>query len=317
MKNKKNTLKIVIFSIIILLSGIKILFANQEFKVVAKINSEIITNIDVLKEYTYLVTLTSNLKDYKKEQGLSLAKKTLINELIKKNELKKYYDLDKENDYYNKIFKDFYSKLNFKTEVEFETFLNSNELDLDKVRRKIRIESLWNQYIFEKYRAKIVVDENKLEKKVESLIAKKKKERSYNLSEIIITAENKGEYEKKIKAINESIIQNGFKETALIHSESISAKKGGDIGWINESSLSDIINKKIKGLEVNQVSEPIKISNSFIIIKIKNIKSEKLVIDKNQKLKELISKEKNKLLNQYSLTLFNRIKKNQMIKVYE
>ena len=317
MKIKKNILEVIILSIIILLSGIKILFASQEFKIVAKINTEIITNIDVLKEYTYLITLTSNLKDYKKEQGLSLAKKTLINELIKKNELKKYYDLEEDNSYYKKIFKDFYSKLNFGTEKEFESFLNNNKLDIDKVRKKIRIESVWNQYIFEKYRGKIVVDENKLKEKISSIIAEKKKEKSYNLSEIIVTAENKGEYEKKIKTIGESIIQNGFKETALIHSESQSAKKGGDIGWINESVLSDNVIKTIKGLKINQVSKPIKISNSFIIIKVKDVRSENQIINKDKKLKELISKEKNRLLNQYSLTLFNRIKKNQMIKIYE
>ena len=70
------------------------LYAN-EVKIVAKIENEIITNIDIENEYKYLITLNKSLKDINKKQLLIFAKNSLIKEKIKKKEIKKFYQLEK------------------------------------------------------------------------------------------------------------------------------------------------------------------------------------------------------------------------------
>ena len=69
------------------------IYAN-EVRIVAKIENDIITNIDIENEFKYLITLNNSLKDIEKKQLLLFAKNSLIKEKIKKNEIKKFYELD-------------------------------------------------------------------------------------------------------------------------------------------------------------------------------------------------------------------------------
>ena len=69
----------------------------NEVKILAKVNNNIITNIDVKKEYNYLITLNTSLKEIDKQQVLQYAKDSLIKEKIKEIEILKIYELNKKN----------------------------------------------------------------------------------------------------------------------------------------------------------------------------------------------------------------------------
>ena len=67
----------------------------KDVKIIMKINNEIITNVDVENEYTYLIALNKNLEAIEKKKILFLAKESLIKEKIKKIEILKYFELGK------------------------------------------------------------------------------------------------------------------------------------------------------------------------------------------------------------------------------
>ena len=69
------------------------------------------------------------------------------------------------------------------------------------------------------------------------------------------TLENK--YNLILKRINES----GFKNSANIFSISSSSKFGGDLGWISETQLNEILLKEIKSVDVNKLTKPIQATN--------------------------------------------------------
>ena len=291
--------------------------AGNEIKIITKINNEIITNHDIKQEYKFLVTLNSNLKKFEKNELFKLAEKTIINEIIKKNELKKFFNLEEENNYVTNIFEQFYKDRNFNTADEFKKYLNQNGLDIETVKSKIKIESLWNQYIFEKFRNKIVVNETKINLKISNITKLNQEENVYELLEILFYADNKEIYEEKSKKIAESIKVVGFQETAIIYSETDSAKNSGYLGWINESILSEKINSEIKKIKIKEIIKPIKVVNGFLVLKLNDKKKQKREFDKKKMFIDLVEKEKNDLLNQYSLTYFNRLKKNNTIIRYE
>ena len=83
---KKNILIAIIF---ILLVGLKVSAVENVF-IVYKIDSEIITNIDVKNESKYLMALNPQLKSMNAEQLLDLSKQSIIKETIKK---KKYLNI--------------------------------------------------------------------------------------------------------------------------------------------------------------------------------------------------------------------------------
>ena len=61
---------------------------------------------------------------------------------------------------------------------------------------------------------------------------------------------------KKFLLIDNSIKEINFAQTALAYSISDTANKGGNLGWISESILSEQIYKKIKKLKIREHSEP-------------------------------------------------------------
>ena len=58
-------------------------FASEKIYILAKVNDQIITNLDVKKESNYLIALNNNLESLEKDVVSNLAKNSLIKEIIK------------------------------------------------------------------------------------------------------------------------------------------------------------------------------------------------------------------------------------------
>ena len=71
---------------------------SSENTIKIRVNNEIITNFDLNKEEKYLIALSPELDNLEKKQLESLAKNSIINEKIKKIELEKFFELNKNID---------------------------------------------------------------------------------------------------------------------------------------------------------------------------------------------------------------------------
>ena len=136
----------------------------------------------------------------------------------------------------------------------------------------------------------------------------------YDLSEIVFQATNQSELEAKINEIKMNIDTIGFRTTANKFSISESSKLGGVIGKIKENQLSKQIKEELSKLNIGEITNPINIGNSFIIIMINGKTKSVFEQDENKVLEEMIEFEKNKQLDQYSQIYFNKIKLNTQIK---
>jgi peptidyl-prolyl cis-trans isomerase SurA len=280
-----------------------------ESKIIHNIGNEIITNIDIKREFKYLIALNSSLKELSKEKILNISNESIIREKIKKIEiLKNFKEIKLDDDYYNVLLKNIYSRLNIGSINEFELYLKDYDLTINDIKTKITIDALWNELIIQKYKAQISINENEIRKDI--LMNSKIQSKEYQLSEIIFEVENKEEIEKKYKEIVKSINEIGFENTAATYSFSDSAKIGGDIGWITENSLNDTIKTNINSLEVGGITKPIVLSNGILILKLINTKNLDTTVDIENELKKVINYERNKQLNQYSKIYYNKIKKN-------
>ena len=280
-----------------------------ESKIIHNIGNEIITNIDIKREFKYLVALNNSLKELSNEKILNISNESIIREKIKKIEiLKNFKEIKLDDDYYNVLLKNIYSRLNIGSINEFELYLKDYDLTINDIKTKITIDALWNELIIQKYKAQISINENEIRKDI--LMNGKIQSKEYQLSEIIFEVENKEEIEKKYKEIVKSINEIGFENTAATYSFSDSAKIGGDIGWINESSLNDNIKTNINSLEVGGITKPIVLSNGILILKLINTKNLDTTVDIENELKKVINYERNRQLSQYSKIYYNKIKKN-------
>ena len=303
--------KFILFLFLLLIISFKSSTA-ENFYIVYKVNNEIITNSDIEKEYRYLVSLNNQLKNLEKQKIIELSKESALREKLKKIELIKYFDLKTINIDIDNYLENFYRNLNIKNKKEFEEYLESNNISLNYVQKKIEIEILWNQLIYDRYIGQINIDTNQLKEKVKKLISTKK-QKKYSLSEILFNIENNSNFEKKLENINQSISEIGFKNTANIYSISDSSKFGGKIGWIEEQKLSTKILEQLKVLEVGQYTSPVQVGSSFLILKIEEIKYENVIINEDEELNKMIQFETSKQLDQFSKIFYEKIKINSFI----
>ena len=302
-------MKKVFLLILLIFFKITLVEAKEKIFILAIVNNEPITNIDVINEAKYLAALNPKIQELDKKKMLSIAKESLIKEKIKKNELSKFFTLGEKNNFLDDVIKNFYKRLKFNNLKEFESYLKSFDLSLNLITKKIEIEAKWNELVFLKYNNQVEIDLEKLKKQIASKNSSVQEKELYFLYEILFSAENKSKYELAYKKIVKSINEIGFKSTANLYSISDSAKFGGELGWINKQNLNKKIIEKIINLQIGKISEPIPIPGGYIILKIEDKKKEKIE-KKNteEELNKLIQIEKNKKLNEFSLIYFNKVK---------
>ena len=307
-------MKLKIFFIVFLINFIFLpnLYSQENVFIELKIEDEIITNIDINNEKNYLIALNNNLKNLNQDQIYQVSKNSLVREIIKKIELVKVFDLEKSNVLTEGLVENLYKNLKFNNKNEFNNYLKNYNLNSEKVGKKILIEALWNQLIFNKFNKNVKIDENKLKIKLKNELNKNKIE-EFNLSEIVFQVDSNEKIEEKNKKIINFINNNGFENAANTFSVADSSKFGGKIGWVNKTQISKIILENVSNLKIGQVTNPIQINNGYIVLKLEDKRLVKRNIDIEKELKKLIVFEKEKQLNQYSLMYFYRIKKNLFI----
>ena len=301
-------LKIFIFFI---LNIIPLKTAYSEIFIIAKINQEIITNVDLDFEKRYLVSLNPNLEKLDQNRITDYAKNSLINEKVKKIEIEKKFEIIPNETLLSGVIKDIYSSIGISSLIEFENYLLQNNVDIARVKEKISIEIAWNDLIVKTFAKEIEIDKNAIGKELEKF--DEKEVNNLLLSEIIFTVNDKKEFEPKSNAIKESINEIGFEETARIYSLSDSKKSGGNLGWIYENQLSKEIKDELNNIKIGDITKPIITRGGILILKLIDIKTEKIEIDKSAQLNKMIEFEKERQLTRLSTLYYKRIYNNAEI----
>ena len=299
---KKFFLKI---CIILILNIIPLKIAYSDVFIVAKVNQDIITNIDVDFEKKYLVSLNPNLKKLDQSRIIEYAKNSLINEKIKRIEIEKKYKIVTNETLLSKIIGDIYTSIGISSLAEFESYLSQNDIDIKRVKEKISIEIAWNDLVVKTFKNEIEINQDLLSKEVENF--DKEMVDNLLLSEIIFTVKNKNDLELKYNEIKESINEIGFDETARIYSLSDSKKSGGNLGWIYKNQLSKEIRDELNGLSVGNYTKPIISSGGFLILKLNDIKTESIELNKEVQLQKMIEFERQRQFTRFSTLYYKRI----------
>ena len=289
--------------------------SSIENKILLKIDNEIITTFDIYEEIEFLKLFNPQLKNLDESEIFEISKNSILRERIKKIEILKFIKEIKVDDrFLLKFIKNKYSRIGIDSLDSFENYLQTNNLEIDKMKEKIYIELIWNDFIFQKFKSKISIDREEIKKNILENSQKKIQEKLL-LSEIIFNVDKKIDFEKKSQKILEDIETNGFKNAALIHSESSTASNGGLIGWVKFDNLNDTVKKQVSNLDIGEYSKPLRTSSGFIIIKVEDKKVDEIKININNKIEEIIKFKTNEQLDQFSNIYFNKIKKD--LTIYE
>ena len=299
-------------SILLIVSLIICSFCYSEVQIKYKIDDKIVTNVDILEEKKYLIFLRPNLQKLSDSEITKISENSIVREIIKSKEIDRIFKKKENKNFTNEIKRNLFLFKGVKSEEEFLKVLKETNLEYKKILKKIEYEGLWNELIFQKYNNLIKIDKEEIKKKLIKNYAKNKRY-EYNLSEILFEIEQDENFDKKYQEIINYVKKNEFKAAASKYSISNSSNRGGEIGWVKETVLSSELIEKLKKLKINEVSEPIRYPNGYLLIKINKKKEMKQKINLEQELGESIKYEKNKQLNQFSLLYYKKLKQNTII----
>jgi peptidyl-prolyl cis-trans isomerase SurA len=300
----------------IILIVLLFLIPDQSFaiknKIILKVENNIITTLDIYEEINNLKFFNKNLSNIDNEEIYQIAINSLTKYEVKKIEILKNF---KKIELVNKkpvenIIQRTYEKLGFKELSDFKDELKKNDINFQKYKEKLEVQILWNQIIYQKYNKKITVNEKEILEKIKSRDTKNK---SFSLSEIIFQIEEINNLENFYQEIIEYINKFGFENAALKYSISDTASNGGELGWVGEDLLNDVIVQILNKLENGAITKPIRISSGFLILKKKDIRENDKKIDVKEELVKVINFEKEKQLSSYSNLYFNKVSKDLKI----
>ena len=305
-KFPKNKVLIIIFVLFF-----EIVQSSEENKIIIKVNQKIITSYEIKNKInTEIILRNLDMSQTNIDKMKNFAVKNLIDFRIKEKEIEKY-DMNKfkEIDISQRLKSLSSGNLNL-----FKKRFSDYNLNYDIFIKELKIQAAWQKLIFMIYKDAVKINEDELSSEINYLKNQKSNIKEYNLSEIEISFDNNAEKDEKIKKIRNSINEVGFLNTVSLFSESISAINNGELGFINEGSLSKVIYENLKNKNEGEISEPIVKLNKIIFLKVNKIR---ITSNNNldiEKLKEnVINSKKNNLLNLYSKSHLSKLKNNSYI----
>ena len=301
--------------LIVLISIVCIEKANTEINdsLFMTIGNKAIAQSDIVNEIKILLILNNESYNQEKRDKLQkLSVQSIIKRKVKEIEIERnnFFEFNK------KDLNDELIRLANNLNVDVDTLKNiceSNELDFAIIEKNIIIELAWNSLIFQLYKNNLTINSDEINEKLK-LHKNKKKIEEYLISEILILPIEKDMIESEIKKLTNEIENEGFEEVAKRVSISESAINGGNLGWLNENSISEKIKPTIVNTPVGELSKPILLPEGILLFKI----SDKRKIEHNLSLEEqkneLVRLEKIKILQMHSLSHYDKVRRTIAIK---
>ena len=297
----KNLIILGLFSLIIMVNS-----HSSENKILLKINNEIITSLDILNELEYLQIINKEFKNIKKEEAFKISKNSLIKEKIKQIEIKRIIKETKiDKNVLDNLILNYFKDFEILSISDFEKFFSSRNINPNFVREKIKLEILWNQLIYQKYKHNVKIDKQL----IISNLKKNDRQSEFLISEILFNVNENENLNEKFNKIKNSIKEISFSKSALTYSIADTANKGGKVGWISESVLSKQIYNELIDLTVGEHTKPILVPGGFLILQLLDLREITKNFDLNKEIKKIVNEKTNQQLNRFSNIYFNKVKK--------
>ena len=281
----------------------------------ATVGNKAITRSDILEEIKVILILNNlSYSEDVKEQLEKAAIKSVIKRNIKEIELQKYNFTEFNKDDLNFELNSFAKKLNMDLEM-FKNVFETNKIDFSIVVQNLKTELQWNGLIFRIYNDRLSINKNEIDEQLK-LLQNKEEINEYLISEIIIKSISSDKVETKIQEIKNKIKIEGFENVAREISISETAIQGGDLGWLSENILSQTLKSEIINTPIGNISNPIMMKEGILIFKIRDKRKVKQFTDLEDAKSKLINIEKNKILEMYSTSHYENLKRSVPINYF-
>ena len=247
-----------------------------KIEIIAKVNNQIITNIDLEHRINLAIEISNipNEIEFRKQirqQMLNL----LIDENLKIQEAKNYGILITSKEVNAEISR-LEQRLELPKDSLIENFRKKNIPEI-VIYNQIRGQLLWTKIISYRFANNITISNKQTEEALQNFI-KSSGEVEYNISEIFIsptTNNTENSSEDKIYSIYNKVNSSNFTILAQQFSDGVLNINN----WYRESALNPEISKTIRNLKVGDISAPIKTNSGLHIYLLNNKRKTKKIIE--------------------------------------
>ena len=251
------------------------LYATK-IEIVAKINNQIITNMDLEYRLNLAIEISNIPNEIKfrkqiRQQILNL----LIDENLKIQEAEKYGILISSAEVYSEISR-LEQRLKLPKDSLIENFRKKNIPEI-VIYNQIRVQLLWNKIISYTIANNISISNKQTEEALQNFI-KSSGEVEYNISEIFISHSSNdlvNSSEDKIYSIYNKVNTSNFTILAQQFSDGVLNVNN----WYRESALNPEVIKTIRNLQVGAISKPIKTNSGLHIYLLNDKRKTKKIIE--------------------------------------
>ena len=269
---------------LILFALLPIFAVASEYKIVAVVNGEAISNIQLNQRVDIIINssgMDNNLSNRKRVTKEAL--EILINETLQKQEAAKF-GIELTDNEVNESITDL-EKKNKIPEDGFRNFIEQKGLSYEATLEQVKAGLLWQKTLSRIVRPDLNITDQEIRSEA-AKFSKSDIRRLANISEIVVPVEYEGRQEtiELVRTIKNSIEAGTkeFSEMAKKYSVGKTAEKGGKVGWIKQESIIDPLKKAVLNTREGEISEPIEVDAMYVLLKV----NDKKVINpaKNEKL---------------------------------
>ncbi len=153
---------------------------------------------------------------------------------------------------------------------QFRSVLRSEGIPFSTLESQIRAEIAWSMVVQEYLYQNVMVSDNEVDSMQERMRANKGKS-EYLVAEIFLPVESPSD-ESEIKQLADRLTrqlsqgQAPFSRIAAQFSQSASASRSGDLGWVQEGQLPDSLDNALANMNVGEISRAVRSLTGFHIL---------------------------------------------------
>jgi peptidyl-prolyl cis-trans isomerase SurA len=158
---------------------------------------------------------------------------------------------------------------------QFEQMLSQNGIPLQSLKTQIRSEIAWSTVVRRKFQSGIIITAEDIAE-ARTRIIESQGEQEYLLAEIFLGADDvadSSETEAAARRLIEELKKGAqFPAVARQFSQSSTAPRGGDLGWVKRGDLSPELAAAVQQLDRGQVAGPIRSDGGYHILLLRDLR---------------------------------------------
>lgn len=241
-------------------------------KIEALVNDEVISAYDVQQRMGLVVAATGGVRN--QEELMRLRDQVLGSMVDEKLQLQEAAEFEVEvtpaelDDAYYRV------SANFNQTPEgFEGFLKQYGSSRRSLTEQLRAEFAWQTLVRGRLGSQVSISDEDVEAAIEQMKANKGKY-EYRLSEIYLILDSPSRADIVRQRANRLIkqVQEGaqFQVVARQFSESATAARGGDLGWVAEGQMAPEVEAAVSNLGLLDISEPVATPGGFYVLQLRD-----------------------------------------------